>query len=67
MVEGASLESWYTGNCIEGSNPFLSAFFKGNLLNNSKLPFLFSKYFQPFSNIQLSDPNELLLLIYEFI
>ena len=25
MVEGASLESLYVGNCIEGSNPFLSA------------------------------------------
>ena len=25
MVEGARLESVYTGNCIEGSNPFLSA------------------------------------------
>ncbi len=25
MVEGARLESVYTGNCIKGSNPFLSA------------------------------------------
>jgi hypothetical protein len=25
VVEGARLESGYTGNCIEGSNPFLSA------------------------------------------
>ena len=25
VVEGASLESLYMGNCIEGSNPFLSA------------------------------------------
>ncbi len=25
MVEGARLESVYTGNCIEGSNPSLSA------------------------------------------
>ncbi len=25
MVEGASLESLYTGNCIEGSNPSVSA------------------------------------------
>jgi hypothetical protein len=25
VVEGASLESLYVGNCIEGSNPFLSA------------------------------------------
>ena len=25
MVEGARLESVYMGNCIEGSNPFLSA------------------------------------------
>ena len=25
VVEGARLESVYTGNCIEGSNPFLSA------------------------------------------
>ena len=25
MVEGARLESVYTGNCFEGSNPFLSA------------------------------------------
>ena len=27
MVEGARLESVYTGNRIEGSNPFLSAVF----------------------------------------
>ena len=27
VVEGARLESGYTGNCIEGSNPFLSALF----------------------------------------
>ncbi len=27
VVEGARLESGYTGNCIEGSNPFLSAYF----------------------------------------
>ena len=25
MVEGARLESVYTGNCIKGSNPFVSA------------------------------------------
>ena len=25
MVEGARLESVYTGNCIKGSNPLLSA------------------------------------------
>jgi hypothetical protein len=25
VVEGARLESVYAGNCIEGSNPFLSA------------------------------------------
>jgi hypothetical protein len=25
VVEGASLENWYTGNRIEGSNPSLSA------------------------------------------
>lgn len=25
VVEGARLESVYTGNCIKGSNPFLSA------------------------------------------
>ena len=25
MVERARLESWYRGNSIEGSNPFLSA------------------------------------------
>jgi Outer membrane protein beta-barrel domain len=28
VVEGASLESLYMGNCIEGSNPFLSADFQ---------------------------------------
>ncbi len=26
VVEGARLESVYTGNCIKGSNPFVSAF-----------------------------------------
>ena len=25
VVEGARLESVYTGNCIKGSNPFVSA------------------------------------------
>ncbi len=28
VVEGARLESVYTGNGIEGSNPFLSAYFR---------------------------------------
>lgn len=28
MVEGARLESVYTGNCIKGSNPLVSATFK---------------------------------------
>jgi hypothetical protein len=28
VVEGASLESLYVGNCIVGSNPILSAAFK---------------------------------------
>ena len=32
MVEGARLESVYTGNRIEGSNPFLSAFFLSGVL-----------------------------------
>ncbi len=27
VVEGARLESVYTGNCIKGSNPFVSALF----------------------------------------
>ena len=30
MVEGARLESVYTGNCIEGSNPSLSARLSSN-------------------------------------
>ncbi len=30
VVEGARLESVYTGNCIEGSNPFLSAEYSRN-------------------------------------
>lgn len=29
LVEGARLESAYMGNCIKGSNPFLSAIFIG--------------------------------------
>ncbi len=33
VVEGARLESVYTGNCIEGSNPFLSA---RNIINKVK-------------------------------
>ncbi len=40
VVEGARLESVYMGNCIEGSNPFLSAIF-----------FLLQKNFPCFSEI----------------
>ena len=29
MDEGARLESVWTGNCLQGSNPCLSAIFKG--------------------------------------
>ena len=38
MVEGARLESVYTGNRIEGSNPFLSA--KERKLKHAKACFL---------------------------
>lgn len=44
VVEGASLESLYVGNCIVGSNPILSANFKTNFLgliwNDFELDFL---------------------------
>lgn len=41
MAEGARLESVYMGDCIEGSNPFLSATWdKSNLL---ELSFFFYK------------------------
>ena len=33
VVEGARLESVYTGDCIEGSNPFLSAERDHSLVN----------------------------------
>lgn len=42
MVEGARLESVYTGNCIKGSNPFLSAIEKvPQDLSKQSLRFLF--------------------------
>ena len=34
MVEGARLESVYTGNCIKGSNPLVSAY---TVLKETKL------------------------------
>ena len=41
MVEGARLESVYTGNCIKGSNPLVSAeisyFKEGEIKKASKI------------------------------
>ena len=41
MVEGARLESVYTGNCIKGSNPLVSAeisyFKQGEIKKSSKI------------------------------
>ncbi len=50
VVEGARLESVYTGNCIAGSNPALSADYKSRFQSGfyrSKCPYHF-----PFKEIQ---------------
>ena len=48
MVERARLESWYRGNSIEGSNPFLSA--KDQKASASRWPFIFRHI--PFLELQ---------------
>ena len=50
MVEGARLESVYTGNCIKGSNPFLSAR-KNGLTNKVKRFFVVSVLHLQFDKI----------------
>ena len=66
MVEGASLESLYMGNCIVGSNPILSA-----ILNPQEIQFCNSWGFVVFVRYFLNNRHKTGLLklksVYFFI
>ncbi len=66
MVEGASLESLYMGNCIVGSNPILSA-----ILNPQEIQFCISWGFVFFVRYFLNNRHKMGLLklnsVYFFI
>ena len=61
VVEGARLESVYTGNCIKGSNPLVSAeisyFNEGEIKKPSKI-----KGFKDFCFLSLPNIYSILLL-----
>ena len=64
MVESASLLRRYKGNCIEGSNPSLSAIFEKNMNANEMIKYCIQLYFD---GCDESDPEKIIMTIFRFV